>query len=154
MEDFRVNLVFIIFLWFLTEILQLKRLKCSTAVRFKKKNANCSIQLQVMVRFICVPLSRMLSWPDSCTKRKCEHSERARSFKQGWDLSQRFQSALALSLPAGVHLPKSCIYLQTHCGLGCDAFESAGIYVQNISTAFSLKLSSSLAQTLVLVMTD
>lgn len=51
------------------------------------------------------------------TQRKCKHSVGACSFKQGQDLSQRFQSALALSQAAGTDPWKRSVYLWTDLGL-------------------------------------
>lgn len=92
------------------------------------------------------------------TQRKCKHSERACNFKQGQDLSQRFQSALALSRPAGMNPWNCSVYLQTDCGLCDDASLSpwdllSGIFELNFSRDSHIKVFNHLSQCALLFVT-
>lgn len=86
-------------------------IKSPTAPLWKKKEEkeqvevdSSTIKLRLIVNFISVAFRGRYHDQTPATQRKCKRSERPCIFKQGQDLSQRFQSALELSQPAGTDL--------------------------------------------------
>lgn len=110
----------------------------TTDRREKKKRvgADSSIKLWVMVHFIYVRFSSGAIMTRHLQPRENASTVRGHATSNGGqDLSRRFQSALALSQPAGMDPWDCSVYLQTDCRLCGDASLSPGGFtVRNIST--------------------